>query len=256
VTHPRDGRRRWRLVRAGTDAVPASLRRLMSRARPARPDLIAWRPIGLSALALALLGWLVWVSPVLAVHSVEVSGVALLSEDEVRQAAAVPLGQPLARVDTASVRRRVAALPAAERVEVSRGWPATLRIEVTERTAVAAVKRDKAYQIYDGFGVAFQTVSAVPAGVVPVEFPATDHPERPLRAALRVIASLTPELRSELVKLVVHSPAGIVLALRKDRTVTWGDAERSEEKAKVATALLAQKGKQIDVSVPEIVTIQ
>ena len=44
--------------------------------------------------------------------------------------------------------------------------------------------------------------------------------------------------------------------LRKDRTVTWGDAEQSDLKAKVATALLSQKGKQIDVSVPEIVTIQ
>jgi cell division protein FtsQ len=228
----------------------------MSRARPARPDLIPWRPITMTALGLALLAWLIWVSPLLAVRSVEVSGVALLSEDEVRQAAAVPLGRPLARVDTDAVRARVAALPAARSVEVSRGWPATLRIQVTERTAVAAVKRDKVYQIYDGDGVAFQTVPGVPAGVVPVEFPPTDQPERPMRAALRVIASLSPELRSELVKLSVHSPAGIVLTLRKDRTVTWGDDEQSELKAKVATALLAQKGKQIDVSVPEIVTIQ
>jgi len=238
VAQAPDGRRRWRLVRAGTDAVPSSLRRLMSRARAPRADAIPWRPIGLILLGLGVLGWLIWVSPLLAVRSVEISGVALLSEDEVRQAAGVPIGQPLARVDTDAVRSRVAAL------------------QVTERTAVAAVKRDKVYQIYDGFGVVFQTVSAVPAGVVPVEFPATDQPERPLRAALRVIASLTPELRSELVKLVVNSPAGIMLALRTDRTVTWGDAERSELKAKVATALLAQKGKQIDVSVPEIVTIQ
>jgi len=89
-----------------------------------------------------------------------------------------------------------------------------------------------------------------------VEFPATDQPDRPMRAALRVVAALTPQLRSELVKIVVNSPAGIVLMLRKDRTVTWGDAEQSDLKAKVATALLSQKGKQIDVSVPEIVTIQ
>jgi len=164
----------------------------------------------------------------------------------------------LARVDIDGVRHRVAALPAALGVDVSRGWPGTLRIQVTERTPAAAVKRDsnKGYQIYDANGVAFQTLSTVPANVVLVEFPATEQPEKPLRSALRVIAALTPQLRSELVKLVVSSPAGIVLVLRKDRTVTWGDAEQSELKARVATALLTQKGKEIDVSVPEIVTIQ
>jgi cell division protein FtsQ len=251
-----DGRRRWRLVRAGTDAVPDSLRRFMSRARPPRLDAVPWRQIGVVAVIVAVLSWVVWASPFLAVRAVEVSGVALLTEDQVREVASVPIGQPLARVDTAGVRRRVAALPAALSVEVSRGWPGTLRIQVTERTSAAAVKRDKVYQIFDANGVAFQTLSTVPADVALVEFPATDQPEKPIRAALRVIASLTPQLRSELVKLVVKSPAGILLMLRKDRMVTWGDAERSELKSKVATALLAQKGKQIDVSVPEIVTIQ
>lgn len=250
------GRRRWRLVRAGTDAVPDSLRRLMSRAPRPRLDVIPWRVVGLSALALALLGWLVWASPFLAVRTVEVTGVALLSEDQVREAASVPIGRPLARIDTDSVRRRVAALPAALAVRVSRGWPATLRISVTERTPVAAVKHDKLYQVYDANGVAFESVPNVPAGVVLVEFPATDNPERPMRAALRVVAALTAPLHAELVKLIVNSPAGIVLMLRKDRVVTWGDDEQSDLKAKVATALLAQKGKQIDVSVPEIVTIQ
>lgn len=254
------GRRRWRLVRASTDAVPASLRRLMSKTPTVRLDLIPWRALGLSALVLAVLGWVVWASPFLAVRNVEVTGVALLTEDQVREVANVPVGRPLARVDIDGVRGRVAALPAALSVEVTRVLPGTLRIDVTERTPVAAVKRDSnkgnGYQIFDPNGVAFQTVSTVPADVVLVEFPQTDQPERPLRSALRVVAALTPQLRSELVKLVVNSPAGIVLQLRKDRKVTWGDAEQSELKAKVATALLTQKGKQIDVSVPEIVTIQ
>lgn len=250
------GGRRWRLVRAGTDAVPDSLRRLMSRASRPRLDRVPWRPIGIGALAVVLLAWLVWASPFLAVRTVSVTGVALLTEDQVREAADVPIGRPLARVDTDAVRRRVAALPAALAVRVSRGWPGTLHIAITERTPAVAVKADKVYRIYDANGVMFESVGSVPARVVLIEFPATDHPERPLRDALTVVASLTTQLRAELVKLVVNSPAGIVLMLRKDRVVTWGDAEQSDLKAKVATALLAQKGKQIDVSVPEIVTIQ
>lgn len=255
-TESDDGRRRWRLVRAGTDAVPASLRRLMSRARPPQLASVPWRLIGLVLATVGLLGWIVLVSPVFGVRQVEVSGLLLLDEEQVLQAAAVPAGKPLARVDVAGIRSRVGALAPAESVEVSRGWPATLRIAVIERTPVAAIKRDNLYHVFDRHGVTFLTSSSLPADVVEVKLPAEGAPEKPMKAALRVIQALTPQLRSELVRLVVNGPAGIQLVLRKDRMVTWGDAEESDLKAKVATALLAQKGKQIDVSVPEIVTIQ
>ncbi len=275
-----DGRRRWRLVRAGKDAVPDSVRRLMSRARPSQLAAVPWTLIG-SCLALAaVVSWIIFASPVFAVRQVEVSGVGLLTEHEVLLAAGVPLGLPLTRVDTGEVHERVAKLAAAESVEVTRGWPSTLRIAVAERVPVAAVKQGNAFQVFDRFGVAFLMAASAPAQTVEVVLPQTTSaatpgttpgttpgsapetaPEsmpadRAMRDALRVIASLTTELREQMVRLVVNGPAGIQLVLQKDRMVTWGDAEESELKAKVATALLTQRGKRIDVSVPEIVTIQ
>jgi cell division protein FtsQ len=250
------GSRRWHLVRAGKDAVPDSLRRLMSRARPSQLAAVPWTLIAASLTVVALAGWIIFVSPLFGIKQVEVSGVGLLSEEEVLQAAGVPLGQPLTRVDTDSVVDRVTKLPAAESVEVTRGWPSTLRIKVIERVGVAVVKQDTVFQVFDRFGVQFISAPAPPADTVEVALPQNMPADRAMRDALRVIASLTAELRTQLIRLVVNGPAGIQLLLQKDRMVTWGDAEESELKAKVATALLTQKGKRIDVSVPEIVTIQ
>jgi cell division protein FtsQ len=176
--------------------------------------------------------------------------------DEVKGAASFATGRPLARVDTDEVAAKVRTLAPVATVEVSRGLPSTLHIVILERTAIAAVKRDNAYHLFDREAVVFQASSSLPADVVEVTLPESGPLDRPMKAAAHVIEALTPELRAELVRLEISGPAGIQLVLKKDRMVTWGDAAESDKKAKVATALLKQKGKQIDVSVPEIVTIQ
>jgi cell division protein FtsQ len=251
-----DGSRRWRLVRAGKDAVPDSLRRLMSRARPSQLAAVPWTLIVATLAVIGLAGWIIFVSPLFGIKQVQITGVGLLTEAEVLQAAAVPLGQPLTRVDTGSIGERVAKLPAAESVEVIRSWPSTLHIKVIERVGVAVVKQDTVFGVFDRFGVQFISAPAPPVGTVEVILPQNMPADRAMRDALKVIASLTAQLRDQLIRLVVNGPAGIQLLLEKDRMVTWGDAEESDLKAKVATALLTQKGKRIDVSVPEIVTIQ
>ncbi|GIF95260.1 cell division protein FtsQ/DivIB [Catellatospora citrea] len=259
-------RRRWRLVRAGTDAIPPWVRQFMrrpriplSRAGRVRRRRLLVARLGLAAGALAVvgvLGWLVFVSPVLGVREVWVSGVLILEPDQVRVAAAVADGTPLARVDTEAVRARVAALPPAREVTVTRSWPSTLVIEVVERTPVGAVPNGKKYDLFDDHGVIYRTVSSVPSGVVRVQLATPGPQDVSTQSALTVLRSLTKRLRSELATLVVEGPARIRLEMSGDRVVTWGDAEESEMKAKVADALLAKPDKRIDVSgVPEVVTL-
>jgi cell division protein FtsQ len=74
-------------------------------------------------------------------------------------------------------------------------------------------------------------------------------------AAVRVLAALTPVLRERLATLVAESPTRLRLELTGGKTVVWGDAEASEKKARVATALLDRAGTVIDVSTPAIVTV-
>jgi cell division protein FtsQ len=251
------GGRSWRLVRADTDAVPASVRRFMARAR--RRRLRAALPWAVTAGALLVVGvlvWLVYGTSVLGVRRVEVVGTDSLTPLQIEQAAAVRMQQPLAGVDLERIRGRVEGLPAVDRAVVSRGWPSTVRIEVVERTPLAAVPVGTQFLLIDAEGVAFRTVARRPRGLPLARLAAPGPKDINTRSALTVLASLTTELREQLVSIAVPAPAQVTLGLQKDRTVFWGDETQSETKAQVATALLGRKGDTIDVSAPTVVTIR
>jgi cell division protein FtsQ len=254
--HAPDGLRRWRLVRASRDAVPASVRRFMARAR--RRRIRAAAPWGATAAVVLLLGALFFIATqtsLMGVSLIRVTGVSILDPDAVRAAAQIPDGMPLARVDTALVARRVSALPPVANVDVGRSWPNTLTIAVVERTPVALVRQDKQFALVDRSGVVYLTVAERPPGLplIQVADPGPNNPET--QAALQVLRDLTAQLREQLQKLIVDAPARIRLELTTGRTIVWGDASQGDLKARVATALLARKGTQIDVSAPEVVTI-
>ena len=251
------GGRNWRLVRADTDAVPSSVRRFMARARQRRlRAALPWAVGAGVVLVVVLLVWMVYGTSVLGVRQVRVEGTEVLTPLEVQQAAAVPDLEPLARVDLGAVRGRVQSLAAVERAVVSRGWPGTLVIRVVERTPVAAVPAGTQFQLIDADGVAYRVVEKRPAGLPVAKLASPGVGDPNTRAALTVLAALTPGLRAQLTSISVDAPARIRLALRGGRTVIWGDDTASATKAQVATALLRQKGATIDVSAPDVVTIR
>jgi len=256
VTTARAGtERRWKLVRARREAVPSSVRRLHHRGRrPSLGSLRWWLLVLLVVVTLGASGWLLYGTQVLAVRQVEVTGSVLVPPEQVQAVAGVVLGTPLARVDTAAVAAHVRSLPSVAAVDVSRSWPHTLVIEVTERIPLAVVPLSDRFAVIDGDGVVFNTVADRPSGVVLFRL-ATPGPTDPAtHSALTVFAALTPPLRSTLVELVAESPDHIRLVLAEDRTIVWGDASRSDAKATVATALLANDAGTFDVSVPDVAT--
>ena len=251
------GTRRWRLVRANPDAVPPSVRRFTQRARQRRlRAALPWALIGAVLALAALLTWIVVGTGVFGVREVRVVGGELVTPDQVRQAADVPAGTPLARVDLAAVRSRVAELAPVGRVTVSRQWPDTVLVEVVERTPAAVVPQGERFAVVDSVGVVFQTLPSRPEQL-PLIRVATPGPEDgATRSALQVLAALTPELRERLVEVLVEGPARIKVLLQGGRTVIWGDPTDGGTKARVATALLARKGDVIDVRAPDVVTIR
>ncbi|HEX6497589.1 MAG TPA: FtsQ-type POTRA domain-containing protein [Micromonosporaceae bacterium] len=252
------GPRAWRLVRARTDAVPASVRRFNQRARRRRIRAAApWLSAAVVVAIGAVAGWLVLNTSLLGVDRITVEGAHLVSADQVRQAAAVPLGTPLARVDADAVRRRlVAALPPVRSAHVRRGWPSTLVVQVIERTPVAVVPHGRGFLLVDADGVGYLAVPSRPGGLplVRVAHPAPD--DATTRAALTVLGALTPKLRDGLGALVADAPTRIRLEMADGRVVVWGDATENAAKARVATSLLARPGTTIDVSAPDVVTVR
>ncbi|MEV4617107.1 FtsQ-type POTRA domain-containing protein [Asanoa sp. NPDC049573] len=250
-------RRRWTLVRAGSDAMPSSVRRFMRRARRRRLRAALPWAVGAGSLAvLGLLAWAIFGSSLLGVRAVTVDGASLVSPGEVREAAAVRTGTPLAGLDLDAVAARVGALPAVEKATVTRDWPDGLSIVVVERTAEAVIPQGRTFLVVDRFGVVFQELTRRPAHLPLVRLADPRHHPDAAKGAVAVIAALSPATRRQLVDLSVAGPAQISLRLSGGRTVVWGDASRNADKATVTTALLQRDGKTIDVSDPEVVTIR
>ncbi len=214
--------------------------------------------VGVAALAL-LAGFIVvvYATPLLGVARIRGEGADLVSPDDVRVAAAVRPGIPLARVDLGAVGRRVVAgLAPVAQAQAVRAWPDTLVVRVVERVAVAVVPSAGSYAIVDASGVVFGSAPRPPAGLPQVRLAAPGPADPSTRAALTVLAALTPELRAQLVELVAEASTRIRLELRGGREVLWGDATQNEAKARVATSLLARPGKVVDVSAPGVVTVR
>jgi cell division protein FtsQ len=252
------GGRNWRLVRADTDAVPSSVRRFMARARKRRlRAALPWAVAAGVVVVVSAVLWVIYGTAVLGVRDVQVVGTDFLTPLQVEQAASVPMKEPLARVDLDAVRARVQGLAAVDKAVVSRSWPGTIKVEVVERTPVAAVPvGTEQWTLIDGAGVAYRSVSRRPDGLPLAQLAAPGPGDVNTRSALTVLSSLTDELREQLVGISVKAPAQIKLMLRGDRTVVWGDDTQSATKAQVATALLKRKGDTIDVSAPDVVTIR
>lgn len=194
--------------------------------------------------------WLVLFSSVLAVTSVTVTGADLLSERQVKRAAAVPEGEQLARLDTDAMRVRLEALAPVRSAEVVRRWPDGVEIRVVEREVVAVVDLGGRWRGMDADGVVFRDYPRAPGGIPRVQVLATADRDA-LREAAAVIAALPTDLAARVDHVEVETVDRIALVLRDQRRVEWGSAEESAEKASVLAALLeAREARVYDVSVP------
>lgn len=230
---------------------------------PGRPSLAEQRErqrrgrrrIVRAVLALALVAlvvaavWLVYFSTVLDTRAVTVSGTRQLTPEQVTAAAAVPLGHPLARQHLDAVARRATSLPQVSAAQVTREWPHTVRVTVTEREPLLGVAQPGGFLIVDKAGVVFAAEPTLPAGVVSV---AADPANRPLLVELgSVVLSLPKEVRGQVTSIAATTPDSIQLKTTSGVTIIWGDSSQSALKAQVAVALLDSGPKtSIDVSAP------
>lgn len=240
------------MARARRDPAERTRRRFARRQWARR--WLAWRYVVAVVALVGIIGggvWLVYFSAWLSVSGVEVRGVEQLSADQVRQAAAVPQGEALARVDLDRIRSRVEALAPVRSVDVSRQWPDQVLIDVDERVAIAVVEIGGQLRGMDAEGVVFRDYAQAPAGLPRVETGGSTGAEA-LREAALVVAALPADLQAEVDHVEVSTVDEISLALPDGRTVEWGSADESELKARVLTDLLAAapEAPHYDVSVP------
>ncbi|MFE9672808.1 cell division protein FtsQ/DivIB [Streptomyces sp. NPDC006259] len=226
------------------------------------------RTIIIIALAVVLLGagstWLLYGSEWLRLKHVSVSGTAVLTPAQVREAAAVPVGSPLVSVDTDAIEQRLRErLRRIDSVEVTRSWPDGIGLEVTERTPVVLVRKGRDFVEVDEEGVRFATVSQAPEGVPLLESAPSPSSSaaaslrrfgegRLVREAVRTVRALPPSVARATRVVKVRSYDDISLELSGGRTVAWGSAEDGAAKSRTILALMkaSPDARHFDVSVP------
>ncbi|WP_410593950.1 cell division protein FtsQ/DivIB [Amycolatopsis sp. lyj-23] len=230
-----------------------------ARNRPNRQVEIRRRWVALlSVLTVVALVYLLFFSSMLGVQDVSVSGARTVPADQVRTVAAVPAGKPMLRLSTDEIRDRVAAMPGIATVEVSRSWPNTVDITVTERTAIAFFDSGPGgdgVHLVDGGGVVFKTVPARPAGLPELKLPKVSADDPVTRAVTAVLGVIPEQLLKQVTTATAKTPASVEFTLANGKIVRWGTAEQTDRKAKVLAALLTQDGKVYDVAAPELPTI-
>jgi cell division protein FtsQ len=219
-----------------------------------------WRTRGLAVVGVVVLAaaaWVVFWSPLLSVRTVDVSGATTLSDQRVLAAAAIEEGTPLARLDLGAVADRVRGIDAVAEVSVVRAWPHGVRIEVTERTAVAVVRAPGGYGLLGDDGTVFRTVPRPRPGLPFLDQTVADGTtDTAAQAALQVAVELPAALSDKVASVSAARPDEVVVRLRSGGTVDWGTAVATERKAEVLLLLLSQRAAHYDVSAPETPTVR
>jgi cell division protein FtsQ len=184
----------------------------MSNVAAVRSPVPALRVLRLAAVVLAALGsaWLVArvaAGPLLAVRRVLIAGESPLPEAEVLAAAGIRTGEPLLGLDPERVRARLEALPLVRRAEVRVQFPATVRLTLERRTAVALVVAESGGRSLPALVDADGTIFAVARSAEEADLPVLSGIRLGEAALGSSVGAGSASLLADLATLAERSPA-------------------------------------------------
>jgi cell division protein FtsQ len=217
-----------------------------------------WKAGFFALTAAAILGAAVWAllgSTVLVARSVQVTGAPAAQRAQVLRAAGIAPGTPLIRISTAAVARRVEQITQIQSAQVSRHWPDSVVIAVTERTPALAVASDGEFALIDRFGVVIGYVARRPPGMTLLAQAPADlaslRGSPGIQAAVTVLRQLPPSIRGLVRAVAAPSANAVTLDLRRGITVLWGGTDRPGAKAAELTILMRTNASFYNLADPD-----
>jgi cell division protein FtsQ len=232
--------------------------------RERRRRMLKVRRWTLLVMAAATVVACVWVAvalyraPVFPVKAIRVTGARHLSRADVLDQAEVPAGATLLRLPAAAIERRLEANAWVQRARVSRDFPSTIVVQITERRPVAVVDAggtDLWMIAADGFWLGRRSAEDSNTMIIrdledvaPVAGKKTTSKE--LLNAVRIATGLSPELSSVTRAISAPTIEKTALITDDDVEIYVGDATQLAAKDRVAREILRrQKGKVVYINV-------
>jgi cell division protein FtsQ len=248
-------------TRAAVVHLPAAGRAPILRLLPSGRSLILGFAIVLGAVGLYMLAR---VTPMFALHDVEVEGAPARGAAHVRAALAPLEGESLLALDRAEVDRRLASLPEIAAASYDRDFPHTLRVTVRPEHPVAVARRGPAAWIV---AASTRVIAAVPPkarpGLPRVWLAHSGQPQVGTRIedrfglrAVRVLALARRVRFTGRIRMVRAREHDLTLLLGSGLEVRLGDLRAIPLKLAIASEVLhdlpaARADLYLDVSVPE-----
>ena len=226
--------------------------------------------IAIGVIVALIAGWAaLYNSPAFSIENVEVEGVSHLTSDEMSQLANVPADTTLLRVDTETIRNRLKQTAWVQDAAVTRVFPNTLKISVTEREIEAiveipnrsgsatkkwAIAKDHIWlmpipdpgteaakttseQIYEDAKTVLH-ITDVPYGTVAeIGQPCQDSN---VNNALDIIAGMTTDLANHIETVSAAGPAETTLLLDSGVEIAFGKAENIRDTERVILQILEE----------------
>lgn len=191
--------------------------------------------------------YLSYFSNLLTVKNIRVTGIERLSEQRVLDLALVQINSPLIELNSEAVANQILQEKLVKTVQVRKGWPDTVVVEIEERTPIAfADLRDGRYLV-DEAGVTFSKADEAD------EYLLVFAPNDAARGlAARVSRELPEWLRSEVSQVESYDAKRATLVLNNGRKIVWGDEFKTKEKSSVLLVLLRTDEGDIDISTVEV----
>ena len=190
--------------------------------------------------------YFVYFSEVFAVKTISVQGSKIVNEQTIIDAAMIPLGTPLAKIDTETIQKNLSRFPSVGSVEIRRVWPSEIVLAISERVPVATMAEGGTWKFVDEFGVKYGESSKVPDGLIPI----TANSMAARAAIAGVIQSIPDSIKRQVLTISAETKDSVELRLTSNRTVFWGSSTQTGRKIKVLEVLLTKNARLYDVSAP------
>ncbi|WP_267420364.1 MULTISPECIES: FtsQ-type POTRA domain-containing protein [unclassified Curtobacterium] len=233
----------------------AEVRRFTRRSRHRRA---AWLTTGGIVVVLGVSILVAVFSPLMALQRIEVKGTSRVDDAALRRALSDQIGTPLARLDSAAIKRDIAAFPLIESYVTEESPPHTLVVTVTERTPVVTVQNGKSFDLVDPAGIVVQSSTKRPDTMPLADVGSAKLGSSVFRTMTEVVLALPSAVRSQVSGVAASTADDVTLTMKDGSRVVWGSPDDSAAKAALLDALVKDHAArapdtavEYDVSAPD-----